>query len=95
VGRARLGPDAKGTVKAGRLVWMGLLQPTPLSRGYRVEFAYAPQREPRVRVLESLATREGRSLPHVFSDGTLCLHEPGKWTDGMSIADTTVPWTAE
>lgn len=44
---------------------------------------------------ESLATREGKSLPHVFSDGTLCLHEPGEWTDGMYIADTTVPWTAE
>jgi hypothetical protein len=88
-------PDAKGALKAGRLVWTGLLQPTPLSRSYRVEISYGPGREPRVRVLESLATREGKSLPHVFADGTLCLHEPGEWSNGMYIADTTVPWTAE
>ncbi len=88
-------PDARGTVKAGRLVWTGLLQPTPLSRSYRVKISYGAREEPRVRVLESLTTREGKSLPHVFRDGTLCLHEPGEWTDGMYIADTTVPWTAE
>ncbi len=88
-------PDAKGTLKAGRLVWTGLLQPTPLSRSYRVEISYGPRGEPRVRVLETLATREGKSLPHVYTDGTLCLHEPGEWTGGIYIADTTVPWTAE
>jgi hypothetical protein len=88
-------PDAKGTVKAGRLVWIGLLQPTPLSRSYRVEITFRAGQSPRVRILESLETREGRSLPHVYSDGTLCLHEPGDWADRMFIADSTVPWTAE
>jgi hypothetical protein len=88
-------PDAKGTLKAGRLVWTGLLHPTPLSRSYQVEITYRLRQQPRVRVLDSLETREGRSLPHVYSDGTLCLHEPGEWTDTMFLADSIVSWTAE
>jgi hypothetical protein len=88
-------PDVRGELKAGRLVWTGELQPTPLSRSYRVQIAYGPRGQPKVRVLEELATYEGRSLPHVYSDGTLCLHEWHEWTATMSIADTIVPWTAE
>lgn len=48
-----------------------------------------------MRIIESLSMREGKLPPLDFSGGTLCLHEPGEWTDGMYIADTTVPWTAE
>lgn len=88
-------PDAKGTLKAGRLVWTGLLQPTPLSRSYRIEITYRHRQWPRVRVLDSLQTRDGRSLPHVYSDGTLCLHEPDEWADNMYIVDSILPWTAE
>jgi hypothetical protein len=88
-------PEAKGTLKAGWLVWTAPLRPTPLSRSYRVEITYRPRQDPRVRVLDSLETREGRSLPHIYSDGTLCLHQPGDWMDKMFIADSTVPWTAE
>jgi hypothetical protein len=66
-----------------------------LSRSYRVQIAHGPRGQPKVRVLDELATYEERSLPHVYSDGTLCLHEWHEWTATMSIADTIVPWTAE
>jgi hypothetical protein len=92
--RARF-PDVQGKLKAGRLVWTGSLEPTPLSRSYRVQIVFGQRGQPQVRVLDELATREGRSLPHVYSDGTLCLHEPDEWTATMTIADTIVPWTAE
>jgi hypothetical protein len=92
--RARF-PDVQGKLKAGRLVWTGSLEPTPLSRSYRVQIAFGPRGQPQVRVLDELATREGRSLPHVYSDGTLCLHETDEWVETMSIADTIVPWAAE
>lgn len=88
-------PDADCVVKAGRLVWRGLLEPTSLSRQYQVEIAFRDRQTPRVRVLDALETREGESLPHVYSDGSLCLHEPGEWTKMMLIADSTVPWTSE
>ena len=92
--RARF-PDATAVLKPGLLVWTGMLTPTPLSRSYLVEITYRPPRTPRVRVLDFLGTREGRSLPHVYSDGTLCLHESGEWIDRMLLVDSIVPWTAE
>jgi hypothetical protein len=88
-------PDVQGKLKAGRLVWTGSLQPTPLSRSYRVQIAFGPRGQPQVRVLDELASREGRLLPHVYSDGTLCLYETDEWTATMTIADTILPWTAE
>lgn len=92
--RARF-PDANGKLKAGRLVWIGVLQPTPLSCSYRVEITYRSRQEPQVRVLDPLATREGRSLPHVYNDGTLCLYQSGEWNDNMHLVASIVPWTAE
>ncbi len=92
--RARF-PNVQGKLKAGRLVWTVPMRPTPLSRSYRVQIVYGPRGHPQVRVLDKLATREGRSLPHVYSDGTLCLYERDEWKPTMAIADTIVPWTAE
>ena len=92
--RARF-PDVQGKLKAGRLVWTGSLEPTPLSRSYCVQIVFGPRGQPQVRVLDELATREGRSLPHIYSNGTLCLHETDEWAATMSIADTIVPWAAE
>jgi len=88
-------PDAKGTVKPGRLLWTGVLQPTALARSYRVEIAYRPRQRPEVRILDPLDTREGESLPHVYSDGTLCLYLSGEWNESMFLVDSIVPWTAE
>jgi hypothetical protein len=88
-------PEARVTLKSGRLIWRAELTPTPLSRSYQVEIIYGPRGQPRVRVLEELPTREGRVLPHTYRDGTLCLHEADDWHDRMLIADTIVPWAAE
>jgi hypothetical protein len=88
-------PDAKGTLKAGRLLWSVCLQPTPISRTYRIQIDYGPRGQPRVRVLDQLRMRAGESLPHVYSDDTLCLHLVEEWSSRMFIADTTVPWIAE
>lgn len=88
-------PGAKCVVKAGRLVWTGVLQPTPLSHWFRVEITYRVRQQPRIRVLDALETRDGMSLPHVYADGTLCLNEPSEWRSSMYIADTIVPWAAE
>lgn len=88
-------PNASGRLKQGRLLWTGILQPTPLSRSYRVQIECRPHRQPRVHVLDELATRDEQSLPHIYSDGSLCLHEPDEWSDAMYIVETTVPWTAE
>lgn len=88
-------PDVHVDLKRGRLVWAGALQPTPLSRSYRVQVTYSNGRVPRVRVLDELESRDDASLPHIYSDGTLCLHQVDEWTPDMLIVDTTIPWTSE
>ncbi len=44
---------------------------------------------------EAPSIAEGISIPHVFSDGSLCLHIPGQWQSDMTIAEYIVPWIAE
>lgn len=42
-----------------------------------------------------LEGRPGESIPHLFSDGSLCLHLDGEWSPTMLVVDTTVPWSSE
>jgi hypothetical protein len=88
-------PDGRGVIKGGRLVWTTVLQPTPLSRSYRVEITYDGRGQPLVRVLDELPTRDGAALPHTYVGGFLCVHEPDDWAPAISIADTIVAWTSE
>jgi hypothetical protein len=88
-------PKVRATLSRGRLVWTGVLQPTPLSRSYRIQIDYQPPRDPRVRVLDELETRAEKTLPHTYVGGWLCLHEDDDWRPKMTIADTVVPWASE
>lgn len=105
---ASLSPALQGAALLGRfagselsvhgqsITWTATLRPTPLSREYWVRLTYAPNgRSPRVRVLPQLPSRPGESLPHVYRDGSLCLHMLGEWSPDMFIADTIVPWACE
>lgn len=92
--RARY-PNANLIISRGRLRWVAALKPLPTSRSYIVRIDYRDRRDPQVRVLSSLDGRPGESLPHVYSDGTLCLHEDSDWSAQMLIADSIVPWAAE
>jgi hypothetical protein len=77
-------------------VWTGPIQPTAASRVYIVQVTYSMRRFPQVRVLRpQLRTRPGEALPHVYGDGTLCLHLEREWTPDMLIVHTTLPWTSE
>jgi hypothetical protein len=72
------------------------IQPTAASRTYTVRITYTGRRYPIVRVIEpNLESRPDVSLPHVFEDGSLCLHLEEDWDPGMLIADTIVPWASE
>lgn len=93
--RARF-PDAKGKLTPTRFVWTGTLQPSPGSRFYTVHIALSDGRFPHVKVIRpTLEPRPGESIPHLFDDGSLCLHLENEWTSTMLMVDTTVPWTSE
>lgn len=84
------------TLKAGILRWTGDLQPSEVSRQYLVDLRYAAPHPPRVFVRRPrLAFDADGNLPHIYLDGSLCLHEPGQWSPGDPIAKTVLPWTCE
>jgi hypothetical protein len=95
LGLRRRFPEGQVRIRPGELTWTGTIQPTPLSREYRVEVKYRIGRLPEVSVLDSLEGRPGEGLPHVYAGGTLCLHLPYEWLPDKFLADTTVAWAAE
>lgn len=92
-------PDASIRVRAGQLTWRGQLQPTPASRAYLVDVVYVGYvgtRRSVVRVVDPpLAPDACGVIPHVFRDGTLCLHEQDEWRPDMPIVNTTLAWTSD
>lgn len=89
-------PGSTIKVRANAFVWEGALRPTSTSHCYRVRISYARGDWPQVRVLSpTLDTRLGERLPHVFREGTLCLHTEDDWRPSMLLADTILPWTCE
>ena len=89
-------PSARADLSPKRLIWRETITPTPLSRCYPVRITYRIGRFPDVRVLgPALEGRPGESIPHLFSNGTLCLHLENEWSSDMLVVHTTVPWTSE
>jgi hypothetical protein len=67
-----------------------------LARHYTVRITYAVGRFPRVVVVDPplVPDKDGR-LPHLYREGSLCLHEAHEWDESMFIVDSIIPWTAE
>lgn len=91
--------SGNGWLDKGALSWEYWVQPTPLSRQYKVRISYQQGAIPIVHVLDPnlKALANGRTLPHVYDQdpARLCLYLPGsgEWTRSMKIVDTIVPWT--
>lgn len=91
-------PSSEGVVRRNRLRWRAALSPTPMSERYTVCLEYSLEMPPKVRVVEPmLKERDGEELPHVYSDGSLCLFYPsaGEFTRDRFLIHTVVPWTSE
>lgn len=81
------------------LVAYGEVQPTPLSKIYRIRIEYPQGGKPDVWVQDPLLERRSADerIPHMYDQERLCLYYPGsgEWTRRMFVADTIVPWAAE
>lgn len=91
-------PISKGNLsKNSKLVWIGKVQPTPLSASYTIQIIYHAGQQPQVQVVEpALRTREGKKLPHVFHGKILCLYRTkyGEWNSSKLISSTILAWTS-
>src|SRR5690348_7538104 len=74
-------------VRQVEAVWVGDFQPSPMSAKYRVRVRHRPAWYPEALVLApKLEIRKGAdSLPHVYGDGSLCLHVQGDWQAWMFV----------
>ncbi|MBN2093354.1 hypothetical protein JW964_27265 [candidate division KSB1 bacterium] len=80
-----------------KLIWEITLQPTPLSQEYLIRMTYKSTNRPYVKIIEpELQSYNNEKIPHLFSDGSLCLfrYKYNEWNPSMRIADTIIPWTA-
>lgn len=88
--------------KEEKLEWIGYLQPTPLSRKYKVKFIYRRNKGVSAYVIEPKPLEllsNSKHLPHVYSteEQKLCLYYPGirEWDVSMLYTETIVPWISE
>jgi hypothetical protein len=88
-------PEYRPRIVRSRLVWVGELQPSPVSEIYAVRIQYAGRERPAISLLDPPSDAGDDSLPHTFEDHTLCLHYPWEWCAHQLIVSTIVPWTSE
>ena len=90
--------------------WEGTLQPTPLSREYRVVIKYTLNHSPVCVIKEPdlSVLAKGRKIPHIYQNQTgirgtqLCLYLPvikkknkvSEWQPTMFLANTILPWAS-
>lgn len=78
-----------------KVTWVGPLTGHAAGAPYLVKIEYRLPNSPKVWVLSPQVFRyPGEKIPHVYSDGSLCLNLPGEWGPGKLIARTIVPWIA-
>lgn len=79
-------------------VWEGMLQPTPLSKMYKIKIEYKLGSSPKIYVISpSLKSFDGTTrIPHAYDLNRPCTFLPGcgEWTDQKLIAETVIPWTS-
>ena len=82
-------------------IWVGELQPTPLSNTYKVKLHYKRGKFIKISVIEpKLKLAKGKLvLPHVYSTPKqeLCLYLPNnnEWDAGMLYIHSLIPWASE
>lgn len=83
------------TNRGDQIQWRGALRPTPRSALYEVEISYEIPRRPHIQVVAPKLTTWGelKRQPHIFRDGSLCVHQTHEWHGNKLIAETIIPWT--
>ncbi len=90
-------PTFQQVQRGNPFVWIGSIQPSPLSTIYKLQITYVhATSRPKVEIIDPhLEPRDvGSRIPHTFPDGSLCLHMPGEWSSLQPIYQTIIPWTS-
>lgn len=96
-------PGFVSRMERGVLTSVGVVQPTPITRAYRVRLTYRDGGVPKVHVLEPKLVRRPEEpdveIPHTYEHSTPgnerpCLYHPSsrEWTPEMPLAMAIMPW---
>jgi hypothetical protein len=91
-------PDSRGSVRGGRLICRGSVQPLPISQRYAVRFELKPKRLPSVTVESpDLTHPEWGKPPHTYDADQPCLFYPADrdWAPSKLWSRTVLPWLLE
>ena len=95
----QLWPEFNTSRYGNKMVSRGVMRPSPLTSRYRIRIEYTEGSRPKVIVEHPAISpiKGGKTCPHRYRGGMLCLHLPhdDEWCESDSIAKTTMPWTAE
>lgn len=90
-------PGFKCKWLSNRMVCIGILKPTDLSREYTIEVSYSLESPPIVKIINpELIALKDKKIPHIYKDGSLCLFyfKNKEWTRQNLISETILPWTS-
>ena len=92
----RLLPGSTLRLDHGRLCWKGEVRPSHGCGEYQLRLEARAALPPKIFV-ESPALRPdaGGRLPHIYSDGSLCVSRRGDWRPDMLFIHTYLPWSLE
>lgn len=89
-------PEGSTHLKPGRLVWIGWVQPTAETSRYQLRIDLKQNKTPTVWVLSpALKPNADGLLPHVWSNGSLCVSRRRDWSPTMYLTETFLPWACE
>jgi len=90
-------PESEINFKNNKLIWIGDIKPTSLSKNYKAKIEYKLKNRPDVTILSPPFRRyNNKPLPHVFKGEKLCVfrYKYAEWSPGMRIDETIIPWTS-
>jgi hypothetical protein len=99
----RVWPALDSRFEGGLLIVTGLVQPTPITREYRIRLTYKDFFVPKVYVispkLERRAAEPDTPIPHTYDYLTVgkerpCVYHPGsdEWNASVLLATSVMPW---
>lgn len=97
-------PDSKCELKGNKLVWNGLINPTPLSKSYQIKLICDQNKIPEVYLIgKEIEGIDRKDLPHNFGVCNnkgyqavkLCLYYGKEFDNSNRFSDTLIPWAQD
>jgi hypothetical protein len=78
------------------VTWFGPIKPHDCAAPYNIKIQYNLGLTPRIWAISPpLVPNVRGEIPHLYTDGSLCLHLPSEWSPKHLIASTIVPWISD